>query len=132
MPIFGHLLALRPSAPRSSGRAIGFRSRPRSCRSSPSSAATAARATANPAARTGSGSACWGSTPGSTHDSLARDGRGRRVFPAAPAASLMLLKPTARIPHGGGRRFEVGSPEYRTIERWIAQGMPFDPERDPR
>ena len=27
--------------------------------------------------------------------------------------------------HGGGKRMEVGSDEYRLIRRWIAAGMPF-------
>jgi hypothetical protein len=63
-----------------------------------------------------------GSDPAADFESLAREGRGRRVFPAAPGASLVLRKPTAALPHGGGKRLEVGSPEYRTIERWVAQG----------
>jgi hypothetical protein len=66
------------------------------------------------------------------HDSLTRDARGRRVFPAAPAASLMLLKPTAAIAHGGGRRLVEGSPEYWTIARWIGQGSRSRPEAEPR
>ena len=70
-----------------------------------------------------------GFDPALDHDSLTRDGRGRRVFPAAPEASLMLLKPTAAIAHGGGRRLASGSPEYRTIARWISQGVRF-PEGD--
>ncbi len=74
-----------------------------------------------------------GFDPGLDHASLTRDSRGRRVFPAAPAASLMLQKPTATVAHGGGRRLAVGSPEYRTIARWIGQGLPFSaadgPER---
>jgi hypothetical protein len=72
-----------------------------------------------------------GSDPRLDRDNLVCDGRGRRVFPAAPGASLMLLKPSARLPHGGGKRFEPGSPEYRTLERWIGQGMPFDPDAEP-
>ncbi len=64
------------------------------------------------------------SDPGADHDALAKEGRGRRVFPPLPPASLLLRKPTAQVPHGGGRRFEVGSPEYRTLARWIGQGMP--------
>ncbi|MDR3635588.1 MAG: Ig-like domain-containing protein, partial [Isosphaeraceae bacterium] len=59
-------------------------------------------------------------------DALVREARGRRVFPTSPRDSLVLLKPSATLPHGGGRRMERGSPEYRTIERWIAQGMPLD------
>ena len=67
-----------------------------------------------------------GSDPASDFESLARDGRGRRTFPAAPSASLLLRKPTADLPHGGGRRLEPGSTAYRTLADWIGQGMPFD------
>lgn len=67
-----------------------------------------------------------GFDPRLDYESLVREGRGRRVFPAAPGASLLLLKPTAAIPHGGGRRFSAESPEARTLARWIAQGMPFE------
>lgn len=72
-----------------------------------------------------------GSDPYLDFDSLVRDGRGRRVFPAAPGSSLMLRKPTAGLPHGGGKRLDPGSAEYRTLERWIGQGMPFDPAGEP-
>jgi len=34
---------------------------------------------------------------------IAKEGRGRRVFPAAPDESLLLRKPTAQVPHGGGK-----------------------------
>ena len=73
-----------------------------------------------------------GFDPAFDHDALVREGRGRRVFPAAPEASLLLRKATATIPHGGGRKFAVGSPEYRTIRRWIAQGMPFEADKAPK
>ncbi len=73
-----------------------------------------------------------GFDPQSDYQALAREGRGRRIFPAHPAQSLVLKKPTATIPHGGGRRFPVGSPEYQTIARWIGQGMPFDPGKEPK
>ena len=63
-----------------------------------------------------------GFDPTLDYESLVREGRGRRVFPAAPGASLLLLKPTAQVPHGGGRKFAIGSPEYRTLARWIAPG----------
>jgi hypothetical protein len=72
-----------------------------------------------------------GSDPALDYESLVREDRGRRVFPAAPGASLVLLKPTARVPHGGGKKIEAGSPECRTISRWIAQGCPFDAEGGP-
>jgi hypothetical protein len=72
-----------------------------------------------------------GSDPRFDFDSLVREGRGRRVFPAAPKASLMLLKPTGALSHGGGKRLEAGSAAYRTIERWIGQGMPFGSADEP-
>ena len=67
-----------------------------------------------------------GSDPAHDHESLTREGRGRRVFPADPGSSLLLLKPTGRVPHGGGVRFGADSPEARTIARWIARGCPSD------
>src|SRR5262249_14313538 len=51
---------------------------------------------------------------------------------AEPAHSLVLLKPTATIPHGGGKRFAVGSLEYRVISEWIAAGTPRPAEQDPQ
>jgi hypothetical protein len=60
------------------------------------------------------------------YDAIVKEARGRRVFPAAPEQSLLLTKPTAQVPHGGGRKFSVGSPEYRTLLHWVNQGMPFD------
>ncbi|HEX4792345.1 MAG TPA: DUF1549 domain-containing protein [Humisphaera sp.] len=63
--------------------------------------------------------------PKSDYRSIVKDERGRRVFPAAPRESLLLLKPTHAIEHGGGERFKVDSDLYRLIERWIEQGMPY-------
>jgi Protein of unknown function (DUF1553)/Protein of unknown function (DUF1549)/Bacterial Ig-like domain (group 2) len=54
-----------------------------------------------------------------THQALSR-----RTDRLEPARSLILLKPTLTIAHGGGRRFDVGSQEYNVIAGWIAQGMP--------
>jgi hypothetical protein len=40
---------------------------------------------------------------------------------AQPDASLLLKKPTARIPHTGGERIKPGSPEEAVLKAWIAQ-----------
>jgi methionine-rich copper-binding protein CopC len=56
---------------------------------------------------------------------LVKEARGRRVFPAAPDYSLLLRKATGQLPHGGGKRMEAGSDEYKLIRRWIAAGMPM-------
>jgi hypothetical protein len=73
-----------------------------------------------------------GYDPKFDYEALVREDRGRRVFPAAPEQSLLLLKTTSRVPHGGGRKIEPDSPEYRTLRRWIAQGMPFASGKEAR
>lgn len=62
-----------------------------------------------------------------THQALAR-----RTDEIEPAKSLILLKPTLTIAHGGGKRFAVGSPEFQVISGWIAQGMPAPHASDAR
>jgi hypothetical protein len=63
---------------------------------------------------------------------LTRGAFGRRVVPSDPARSLMLLKPTAAIPHKGGKRFDVDSMDYRILSGWIAAGTPGPKPDDPR
>lgn len=53
---------------------------------------------------------------------LTQQARGRRVFPASPERSLILLKATAVLPHGGGLRIEPNGDDYQTLLRWIEQG----------
>ena len=48
-----------------------------------------------------------------------------RINLADPAKSLLLLKPTAAIAHGGGKRFETGSEDYRIILEWVRSGAPY-------
>ncbi|MFN0130402.1 MAG: DUF1549 and DUF1553 domain-containing protein [Verrucomicrobiales bacterium] len=55
--------------------------------------------------------------------------RGRRLFPAAPEESLLLLKATQEVAHEGGERFTRDSDAYRTLVRWIGGGLMF---RDPQ
>jgi hypothetical protein len=61
---------------------------------------------------------------------LTRQAVGRRVSLAEPASSLMLLKPTFAVPHGGGKRFSTSSLEYRILSEWIAAGAPPPGEKD--
>lgn len=58
------------------------------------------------------------------HAAITREGRGRRIFPAAPERSLLVQKATAELPHGGGRRIDVDSDDYRTLIDWIRDGAP--------
>lgn len=50
--------------------------------------------------------------------------RGRRVNLEEPAKSLLLLKATAQVPHGGGMRFKPGTYEYLTLLNWLKDGAP--------
>lgn len=54
-----------------------------------------------------------------------------RVNPRNPDASLILQKPTMRIPHEGGLRYKLGSWEHHVLLRWIEGGAagvkPGDP-----
>jgi hypothetical protein len=72
-----------------------------------------------------------GFEPEVDYTALVKETRGRRLFPAAPDSSLLLLKAAGGMAHGGGKRMEVGSDEYRLIRRWIAAGMPYGEKTDP-
>ncbi len=63
---------------------------------------------------------------------LTRQTNARRVNRQEPAKSLMLLKPTMALPHGGGLRLEVNSPDYQLIADWIADGALGPSPNDPR
>lgn len=62
---------------------------------------------------------------------IAKEARGRRVFPAAPDESLLLRKALAQVPHGGGERFKPGSSYHEVLRRWIAAGLPRAGPEDP-
>lgn len=73
-----------------------------------------------------------GFEPKADFDALTREGRGRRVAPAAPEASLLVLKPSGAVPHGGGKRLQPNSRDYQLILRWIRAGLPAGQADDPR
>jgi hypothetical protein len=68
----------------------------------------------------------------SDHAAITREGRGRRVFPAEPGQSLLLLKAAALVPHGGGRKIDPGSPPFEMLRAWIADGTPRAPADSPK
>jgi hypothetical protein len=72
-----------------------------------------------------------GFDPPSDYRFLVHEGRGRRLSPGEPEKSLLLLKATAQLPHGGGPRIKADSSDYRILRRWIAQGMPYGKDTDP-
>jgi hypothetical protein len=72
-----------------------------------------------------------GFEPDIDFNALVKEDRGRRTFPAAPDYSLLLRKASGQIAHGGGKRMDMGSDEYKLIRRWIAAGMPRGKPSDP-
>jgi hypothetical protein len=72
-----------------------------------------------------------GFEPRQDYEHLVSESRGRRIFPAVPAKSLLLQKAVNESPHGGGKRLDVDSYDYRIVQRWIAGGMPYGSDSDP-
>ena len=64
--------------------------------------------------------------------SLTRDMLGRRVDALRPSESLILLKATGTIPHEGGKRFGVDSPEHAILLNWVRKGAPGDSQNLPK
>jgi hypothetical protein len=63
-----------------------------------------------------------GFDPAADYEQIFKASRGRRVSLASPAQSLLLLKGTAAVPHGGGRRVTPDTTAYEIIRAYIAQG----------
>jgi hypothetical protein len=72
-----------------------------------------------------------GYDPEADYLTLTRQATARRVNTVEPGKSLMLLKPTLAVSHGGGRRFATSSDEYRVLSQWIASGIPAPSGTDP-
>jgi hypothetical protein len=61
---------------------------------------------------------------------ITRQAKGRRVDKLEPGRSLILLKPTLAVSHGGGQKLEVGSADYEIFSDWIASGCPAPRDSD--
>ena len=73
----------------------------------------------------------FGFEPEADYQAITVASEGRRVDLKAPESSLLLLKPTFSIPHGGGVRFEVGSHDYSLLLEWLNQRAPYEQEQSP-
>ena len=63
---------------------------------------------------------------------LVMEGRGRRISLTNPSQSLLLLKASGEIAHGGGKRLPKSSQGYALMLNWIRQGMPIDLPSGPK
>ena len=57
---------------------------------------------------------------------LTDDQAGRHINVASPDNSMMLLKPTAAVPHVGGGLIQPGEPYYEIMRSWISDGARLD------
>ncbi len=57
---------------------------------------------------------------------LTREVHARRLDLLDPAASLLLRKATAQVPHEGGQRLTPGDTQYNLLLRWITEGARDD------
>lgn len=67
----------------------------------------------------------FGFDPETDFPAMTKESRGRRVFAGSPERSLLLLKASGRVPHGGGQRIRPDSADDLLLTRWIRQGMPW-------
>jgi len=67
-----------------------------------------------------------GFEPQEDYEHLVKEARGRRLFATTPDRSLLLLKATGQMPHGGGVRLKADSESYTLLRDWIQQGAPYD------
>jgi len=74
----------------------------------------------------------FGFAPEDDYEAIVRSLQGRRVNLIEPERSLFLLKPTRTIAHGGNRRIDVGSTDYRIIHAWLHAGAPAPTAADPK
>ena len=68
----------------------------------------------------------FGADPLADRERILREANGRRINLTDPSASLILQKATSQVMHQGGKRMAVGSWEYETVRKWIANGAPAD------
>jgi hypothetical protein len=66
------------------------------------------------------------------YEAIVRSARGRRISQSAPENSLLLMKATGEVPHGGGQRLDPESESYLTLKNWIAAGAPASSPNAPK
>ena len=72
-----------------------------------------------------------GFDPEFDYTNIVKEGRGRRLSPSAPEKSALLLKATGAVGHGGGKKIDPESDEYKLLRRWIVSGVNWGSKNDP-
>src|SRR5262245_47218123 len=73
-----------------------------------------------------------GFEPAEDFEHIVLEGRGRRLLFGNPDQSLLLLKPSGQVPHGGGLRLTKSSSGYAILRDWISRGAPKDDATGPK
>lgn len=72
-----------------------------------------------------------GYDPTFDHSQTVQSAEGRRVVLGQPERSILLLKPSLAMEHGGGERLKNGSVGYATLKAWLEDGAPQPSSNDP-
>ncbi|MBM3785834.1 MAG: DUF1553 domain-containing protein [Acidobacteria bacterium] len=70
----------------------------------------------------------FGYEPDNDYEMIVAKHGGRRIDKANPEKSLLLLKPTFGVSHGGGKLFTEKSADYQTLLAWVRDGAKRDPD----
>lgn len=72
----------------------------------------------------------FGYAPDEDFRAMVRDWQGRRVDLVQPENSLIFRKPLLETPHGGNKRLDKSSVEYKMLAAWLAGGAPAPNAKD--
>ena len=64
----------------------------------------------------------FGYDPEADYKAITQAADGWRINLQDPEKSLILMKPTFQVKHGGGVRFKKDSPEYAALSDWLDHG----------
>jgi uncharacterized protein DUF1549/uncharacterized protein DUF1553 len=73
----------------------------------------------------------FGFDPEADYPQIVKSAEGRRVVLADPERSILLLKPSLQMEHGGGERMKPGSWQYSLLKQWLEDGAPAPGANDP-
>ncbi len=73
----------------------------------------------------------FGFDPETDHAQIVKSAEGRRVVLSDPERSILLLKPSLTLEHGGGERMKPGSWQYNLLREWLESGVPEPRPNDP-
>jgi hypothetical protein len=71
-----------------------------------------------------------GFDPAFDYEQIVQSAEGRRVVVSDPERSILLLKPTLTMEHGGGERIKPHSREYDLLRQWLGDGAPAPRPQD--